>query len=106
MHEGQLNRRLIEQNAWWATSDWEQDDQDLRGIRGTSFTYCPRPLAGIMPDGLYLLLGPRRVGKSVELKRAIADTIARVVNPRQVVCFTCDGMSTGDLARALRAGPL
>ncbi len=104
MNDGQLNRRLIEQNAWWATSDWEQDDQDLRGIRGTSFTYRPRPLAGIMPDGLYLLLGPRRVGKSVELKRAIADTIARGVHPRQVVFFTCDGLSAGDLGRALRVG--
>lgn len=104
MNEGQLGRRLIEQNAWWQKPNWEQDDPDLRAARAAPFGYRPDPLAGIAPDGLYLLLGPRRVGKSVEIKRAIASAIASGIDRRRVVYFSCDGMVAGDLGRAFRVG--
>lgn len=104
MNEGQLARRLIEKNPWWRSEAWEVDDPDLRGLRGTTFDYRPNPLAGIRPDGLYLLNGPRRVGKSVELKRAVASLIEAGIEPRRVIFFSCDGMTAGDLGRAFRVG--
>lgn len=104
MNEGQLSRRLIEQNTWWSTLQWAHDDPDLRAIRTAPFDYRPEPLVGIVPDGLYLLLGPRRVGKSVELKRAVASLVSSGVEPRRIVFFSCDGMNAGDLGRAFRVG--
>ena len=71
MNDAQLARLLTERNSWWANPEWERDDPDLRPLRATPFTYRPKPLRGITPGGLYLLLGPRRVGKTVELKRAV-----------------------------------
>lgn len=104
MNEGQLSRRLIEQNTWWSRADWDHDDPELRTVRTAPFEYRPKPLTGIAPDGLYLLLGPRRVGKSVELKRAVASLVSSGVEPRRIVFFSCDGMSAGDLGRAFRVG--
>lgn len=77
VNEGQLGRALIEQKApWWVSEEWARDDPDLRELANVPFEYRPLPLADIAPDGLYLLLGPRRVGKSVELKRAVVELVA------------------------------
>ena len=104
MSEGQLGRALIEQNPWWVFEDWARDDPDLRGLAANvPFEYRPLPLAGIAPDGLYLLLGPRRVGKSVELKRAVVELVASGVEPRRIVYFSCDALRATDLPKLFRA---
>jgi len=61
------------------------------------FDYHPQPLDGIQAGGVYRLFGPRRVGKSVELKRAIADLLAGGVEPRRVLHAACDGWRVEDL---------
>lgn len=68
------------------------------------FVYEPDPLADLRPDGLYVLRGPRRVGKSVELKRAIASAIERGANPRLVFFCSCDGLSAQDVRRLITVG--
>lgn len=106
MNGGQLGRALIEQNPWWASDDWARDDPDLRGLANAPFEYRPLPLAGIAPDGLYLLLGPRRVGKSVELKRAVVELIASGVEPRRIVYFSCDALHGTTMgSKGVRAMP-
>src|SRR5258707_10336848 len=56
-------------------------------------------------DGLVLLTGPRRVGKSVALLDLAAALCARAdVDPRQVVHLPCDGMQDRDLRRAFTLG--
>lgn len=50
------------------------------------------------PDGLYLLFGPRRVGKSVQLKRLVLDlTENRQVPARRVIHAACDAWRADDL---------
>jgi predicted AAA+ superfamily ATPase len=103
MNDAELARQLTAGNAWWRTpTGWELDDPDLQALAGSPLDYQPEPLVDIAPDGLYMLRGPRRVGKSVELKRMIALLIARGVNPRRVIHFACDGLSPGDLRRLVR----
>lgn len=46
---------------------------------------------------MYLLTGPRRVGKSVEVKRAISALISSGVDARRIVHASCDGMLDSDL---------
>ena len=105
MNDGQLNRRLIERNPWGREPErWELDDQDLRSLRGAPFEYQPVPLSGVQADGLYLLLGPRRVGKSVEIKRTIASLIRSGVDPRRITFLACDGLRQNDLVRSLHLG--
>jgi uncharacterized protein len=102
MNEGQLARSLTGGNAWWREREWERDDRDLRGAVLSALDYQPSPLENVAPDGLYILRGPRRVGKSVELKRAIAQLIRRGVEPRRIIHFACDELGRGDLQRLVK----
>lgn len=104
MNDGQLRRRLTDRSAWWRDRDWERHDPDLAETRDAPFVYQPEPLADLRPGGLYVLRGPRRVGKSVEIKRAISAAIARGVNPRLVCFCACDGLSAQDLRRLITVG--
>lgn len=104
VNDGQLRRLLTDRSAWWRSSAWAQDDPDLREAAEASFVYEPRPLADLRPRGLYVLRGPRRVGKSVEVKRAISSVIARGANPRLVFFCSCDGLSAQDLRRLITVG--
>jgi uncharacterized protein len=104
VNEAQLARALAGSNAWWRNPQWERDDRDLRALAATDLDYEPEPLADVAPDGLYVLRGPRRVGKSLELKRAISRLIHRGVAPRGIVHFACDELGSGDLQRLVKAG--
>src|SRR5690606_8741434 len=66
--------------------------------------YRPKILADIDAPGLYVLLGPRRVGKSVEIKRAIQDQIGAGVNRRAIIYCACNGFSEQDLRRLFVVG--
>ena len=102
MNEGQLTRTLATGNSWWRSREWERDDRDLRATVLSGLDYEPAPLKDVVPDGLYVLRGPRRVGKSVELKRAISELIARGVKPRRIIHHACDELGRGDLQRLVK----
>lgn len=104
MNDGQLRRLLTDRSPWWRSEGWEGDDADLREAAAAPFLYRPAPLAGLDPPGLYVLRGPRRVGKSVEIKRAIAKVIAEGANPRLVSFCSCDGLTAQDLRRLIVTG--
>ncbi len=104
MNDGQLRRLLTDRSTWWRDEGWQRGDPDLREAAAAPFSYEPAPLAGLQPSGLYVLRGPRRVGKSVEVKRAIAATIAAGANPRLVFFCACDGLTAQDLRRLVAVG--
>ena len=104
MNDGQLRRLLIDHSPWRSRMDWERDDPDLRAATALPLSYAPSPLVGISPPGLYVLRGPRRVGKSLELKRAIADLLAQGAERKLVFFCACDGLTAQDLRRLVAAG--
>jgi hypothetical protein len=105
VNDGQLRRRLADSCPWWTRpAAWQRDDPDLRAVDDAPFTYEPAPLRDIAPPGLYMLRGPRRVGKSVELKRTIARLLAAGVNPRAIFFIACDGLNPQDLRRIVTIG--
>jgi uncharacterized protein len=104
MNDGQLRRLLTNESHWWRSAEWERDDSDLRDVVDAPFAYRPEPLRGLRPPGLYVLRGPRRVGKSVEIKRAVSAVITAGANPRLVSFCTCDGLSAQDLHRLVAVG--
>lgn len=104
MNDPALRRMLAEQSPWRTKpTGWEQDDADMRATLRLPLDYQPEPLADIRAPGLYMLRGPRRVGKSLELKRAIAKLLARGVDPKLVFYCSSDGLSTQDLRRLVLA---
>ncbi len=104
VNDGQLRRLLTDRSSWWRDERWQREDPDLRDAGEAPFLYEPGPLAGLRPAGLYTLRGPRRVGKSVEIKRAIAALIAAGANPRLVFFCSCDGLSAQDVRRLVAVG--
>lgn len=61
--------------------------------------YEPKPLENLQQGGLYILRGPRRVGKSVEVKRAVLSLLNAGVSPRRLIHFPCDELTADDLSR-------
>jgi uncharacterized protein len=99
MRAGELENRLSDGNPWWRTTPvpWYEEDRDLRDARRSGIDYAPAPLSDIEPDGLYVLLGPRRVGKSVEIKRAVKAVLDGGVEARRVIHAACDEWRSRDL---------
>jgi predicted AAA+ superfamily ATPase len=104
VNDGQLRRLLTDRSPWWRDERWQRSDPDLREAAEAPFLYEPAPLGDLGPSGLYVLRGPRRVGKSVEVKRAIAAVIAAGANPRLVFFCSCDGLTAQDLRRLIVVG--
>lgn len=105
VRDTEIGDRLRDRNHWWRDEQgWEGNDEILREASQAPFEYRPGILDDIQPGGLYTLSGPRRVGKSLELRRAIASLIARGVPGRSIVYCSCDGLSLQDLRRMFRVG--
>jgi predicted AAA+ superfamily ATPase len=105
MRDFERRQHLLESNPWWREAEgWTQRDPDLREARLNALRlYDPRPLDDIHPGSLYLLLGPRRVGKSVAMKRAIERLLGdRSLDPRCVVLCPCENLSAQDLRRIVK----
>lgn len=104
VNDSQLRRLLTDRSPWWRDDRWQRDDADLREAGEAPFAYEPDPLSDLRTGGLYTLRGPRRIGKSVEIKRAIAAAIAAGANPRLVFFCACDGLSAQDVRRLIAVG--
>lgn len=102
MNDAQIEELLRRRNPWWRLDGWAQVDPVLDRARSAPFDYRPDPLRGIAPAGLYTLTGPRRVGKSLELKRAIQRLIDSGVSSRRIVFASCDGMNGQDVRRVFQ----
>ncbi len=104
MNDHALRRMVAEKSPWRTTpAGWEQDDADMRAALKLPLDYQPDPLVDIRPPGLYVLRGPRRVGKSLELKRAVGTLIQRGVDPKTIFYCSCDSLSAQDLRRMVVA---
>jgi len=104
VNDSQLRRLLAERSPWRAREGWEADDPDLRAAGRLPLSYEPEPLTGIHAPGLYVLRGPRRVGKSLELKRTVVRLLAEGVDAKTVFYCSCDGLSKQDLRRLVAQG--
>ena len=99
----EMERRLA-RTPWWARpQDWVRDDPDLRGARDSSFEYTAGVLRDLVPGGLYLLRGPRRVGKSVEVKKTIQGLIDGGEDPRRILHVAADNLGAPDLRKMVDA---
>ena len=108
MKQGEIQQQLAATNRWWRDPDgWTREDPDLREASAAPFVYSAGVLDDLAPGGLYVLRGPRRVGKSVELKRTIERLLrperGSAADPRQVLHAAVDGWRAADLGRLVAA---
>ncbi len=101
---GEMQRELLARARWWTKpTTWRLDDPDLRRARAAPFDYTAGVLDDLEPGGLYILRGPRRVGKTVEVKKAIERLVAQGTNPRLVLHLAADRLVARDLRTAVKA---
>lgn len=85
------------QNPWWRTARWWTQDVDLSKADESGLNYRPRILDDLTPGCLYVLRGPRRVGKTVAVKQLVRDLLDTGVPPTAVVRVAVDGWAAKDL---------
>ena len=101
---GWIQQTLSDSNRWWRDPlGWSAQDHDLRAAQDAPYNYTSGSVSNLAPGGLYILRGPRRVGKSVEIKQAIKSLIADGIDPRRIVHMSVDGWASDDLVRLVRA---
>ncbi len=105
MRVAEIDTELVAANPWWRhPENWEESDAQLRAARQSPLSYDPRPLRGVTAGGLYILRGPRRVGKSTALKQLIAERLRRGAPPRSILHVSVEGRSAQDLVDIVRRG--
>ena len=105
MKQGEIQQSLTATNRWWRNPRiWTRQDPDLSEANGAPFRYVSGVLNDLEQRGLYVLRGPRRVGKSVEIKRTIEALLnSSAVDPRCVLHVATDGWRAADLGRLVAA---
>lgn len=113
MRDDSIREFLRDHNPWWRAAAtgadpvaWVATDRALRTRQSHDLGYRSDVLDDVarspLGDGLYLLRGPRRVGKSVALKDFIAHLCGRAgLSPWQLVYLPADTFSAHDLRRAI-----
>jgi hypothetical protein len=97
INEGEVGRAVRRDSPWWSDAAWVDRDRDLRAAEQSGLNYNPTPLDGMVADGLYLPYGPRRVGKTVSIKRTIQRLLSTGVDPLRVVRVSGDGWKANRL---------
>ena len=103
---GQKATELSRTNPWWRGGPWAATDVDLRRVEARSLGYHADCLDNLTPGGLYLLRGPRRVGKTVVVKQTIEHLLADGIPPTSIVRVAADGWSAKDLRTVVQNAAL
>lgn len=105
MRPADIDKELVAANPWWKNATgWENQDVQLRTARSSPLAYEPRPLDDLTPGGLYILRGPRRVGKSTALKQLVSERLGEGAPPRTILHVSVEGRSAQDVTDIVRRG--
>ena len=103
MNPNEIDSELSAANPWWRDPGrWQDSDVQLRTARRSALEYDPRPLDDLTPGGLYILRGPRRVGKSTALKKLIARRLKDGASPETVLHISVEGRTAQDVVDLVR----
>lgn len=103
---GQMAQELARTNLWWREPSWAAQDPDLRLAKTTGIDYHADCLENLEPGTLYILRGPRRVGKTVTVKESIQRLQDAGVPPRSIVHVAADGYRLGQIRTTVQNAQL
>ncbi|GEP28426.1 ATP-binding protein [Cryobacterium levicorallinum] len=94
---GLLAQQLSSGNPWWRGSEWAARDPDLSEVAQAPLRYESECLSALEPGNLYILRGPRRVGKTVAVKQTIRRLLNEGIRPARIVRVAVDGWEAKEL---------
>jgi predicted AAA+ superfamily ATPase len=84
---------LVYWNEWWKTKTFPKDDANYSDWSDSAFKWKPRLSKTIEDEEvIYILRGPRRVGKTTLLKLRIKGLLEKGVPPENIFYFQCDAI--------------
>lgn len=105
MQPNEIDNELVAANPWWRDPPgWQTSDVQLRTAMQSALEYDPQPLHDLTPGGLYILRGPRRVGKSTALKKLIARRLSAGTPPQRILHVSVEGRTAQDVVDIVRRG--
>ncbi|MQA89820.1 MAG: AAA family ATPase [Gemmatimonas sp.] len=103
MNPNEIDSELAAANPWWRNPGrWQESDVQLRKVMQSALDYDPRPLDNLTSGGLYILRGPRRVGKSTALKKLIARRLDAGTPARNILHASVEGRTAQDVVDIVR----
>ena len=86
---------MEEQNPWWKGKEYVKEDEDLEKWEKSRIKWIPSLKDKILlkPFSLYIIFGPRQVGKTTLLKLIIRDLLNNKVEPKSIFYFRCEKLS-------------
>lgn len=87
---------LTLQNPWWQNATAIDADDKIREFESLRFQYRPAQIldAPIRPGDITVITGPRQTGKSTGVKLLIRNLLLNRRNPKSVMYFNCDALSS------------
>ena len=89
--------RLVSNNPWWKSEEWENTDPDLRKVDH----FLERKSINIPEGKLTVLRGIRRSGKTVYLKRMVSELLKEGVNRQNIVYISCDRFNRSEVSNII-----
>ena len=95
---------LTRQNLWWKLGDeWHLHDKDMKTFE-TQPKKINRKDLNIIPGKIYTIRGPRRIGKTVLVKKYIKTLIqTKKKDPQQILYFNCESLPSNSPKQLRRA---
>ncbi len=80
---------IIEQNPWWKGKEMVSFDKDIKEYEKTEI-HVERKDIAIEYGKIYVIRGPRRIGKTMWMKNKIKQLISNNIDPRKIMYFNCE----------------
>ncbi|MDK2886475.1 MAG: uncharacterized protein PWP54_1033 [Thermosipho sp. (in: thermotogales)] len=80
------------QNPWWEDNESIYFDMHIRKFEKSKFKYIPYFMKNLKnyKNGIYIIKGPRQIGKTTVLKLLIKDLVEKNINPLNILYITLD----------------
>jgi predicted AAA+ superfamily ATPase len=79
-------------NQWWKGKEYVKEDKHIKEFEEKKFKWNPELLTEIKltPDNIFILRGPRQVGKTTLLKLFIKDLLGKGIEEKAIFFWNCD----------------
>lgn len=83
------------QNPWWENPSAITEDQHLLAIKDKPYRYTPSLVHEIQfgAGDIYIIRGPRQVGKTTTIKMMIERLLHESVDPKSILYCSCESMT-------------
>lgn len=95
--------KMCNQNPWWEKSGLIENDYHIKDLRSKKYVFLNKDFLDYeFKDGVYIVTGPRQIGKTTHLKLLIKKMISEN-NKENFLYFNCDILdSKNDIAELIK----